>query len=236
MLNTIITKPKKIDVRQLAYDAFCSSKTSGKDTTYTNRRSSKYFIVSNFPTSINVANNVFKAYFKSEEYTEARSKKIHIIDLDQDDYDFAAIKLCVAKTYKPVSSLSQIKKYTDYLASDIERKATNKVDFDPAVWEIFIDKPETDFFKFQEVRKEYVVRISLVKDGRVFKKIKCNIGHFTLIAGSKPYDYQEVESEEKKATRQSLFHPCFEFGGVEFMAVFNERIKHYRDLVDMLKY
>ncbi|NQD54242.1 hypothetical protein HP546_02540 [Pseudomonas sp. CM25] len=236
MLNTIITKPKKFDVRQLAYDAFVSSKTSGKDTTYTNRRSGKYFIVSNVTTSINVANHVFKDYFKSDEYTEARSKKIHIIDLDGYDYDSAAIKLCVAKTYKSVSSLSQIKKYTDYLASDVEKKATNKVDFDPAVWEVFIDKPETDFFKFQEVRKEYVVRISLVKNGRVFKKIKCNIGYFTLIAGSKPYDYQEVESEEKKATRQSLFHPCFEFGGVEFMAVFNEKIPHYKVLVDMLKY
>ncbi|MBD8192305.1 hypothetical protein IFR35_10520 [Pseudomonas fluorescens] len=236
MLKTIITKPKKFDVRQLAYDAFRSAAVLSKDKTYSNHRSSKYFIVSNYTTGINVANAVFEDYFKSDEYTEARAKKIHIIDLDEYDYDFAAIKLCVAKAYKPVSSLSQTKKYTDYLASDIEKNATNKVNFDPAVWEVFIDKPETDFFKYQEIRREYVVRISLVKNGRVFKKIKCNIGYFTLIAGSKPYDYQEVESEEKKATRQSLFNPCFELGGVEFMAVFNDKIKHYRDLVDWVKY
>ena len=132
--------------------------------------------------------------------------------------------------------MSQTKKYTDYLSSDVEKNATNKVSIDPAVWEVFQNQPETDFFKFQEVRKEYVVRISLVKNGRVFKKIKCNIGYFTLIAGSKPYDYQEVESEEKKATRQSLFHPCFEYCGVEFMAVFNEKNKHYKALVDMIKF
>ncbi|MER2019594.1 hypothetical protein [Pseudomonas simiae] len=235
MLNTIITKPKKFDVRQLAYDAFRSTAVLSKDTTYTNHRSNKYFIVSNYATGINVANAVFKDYFKSDEYTEARSKKIHIIDLDEHDYDFAAIKLCVAKTYKPVSSLSQMQKLTRLLeAGDL--KPSNKVEIDPAVLEVFYQNTNDDFFKFQEVRKEYVVRISLVKGGRVFKKIKCNIGYFTLIAGSKPYDYQEVESEEKKATRQSLFHPCFDVGGVEFMAVFNDKIKRYRDLVDMLKY
>ena len=236
MLKTITTKPRKFDVRQLAYNAFSSAAVLSKDTTYTNHRSNKYFIVSNYATGINVANAVFKDYFKSDEYTEARSKKIHIIDLDEYDYDFAAIKLCVAKTYKSVSSLSQTKKYTDYLSSDVEKNATNKVSIDPAVWEVFQNQPETDFFKFQEVRKEYVVRISLVKNGRVFKKIKCNIGYFTLIAGSKPYDYQEVESEEKKATRQSLFHPCFEYCGVEFMAVFNDKNKHYKALVDMIKF
>lgn len=235
MLNTIITKPKKFDVRQLAYDAFCSAAVLSKDTTYTNHRSNKYFIVSNYVTGINVANAVFKDYFKSDEYTETRSKKIHIIDLDEHDYDFAAIKLCVAKTYKPVSSLSQMQKLTRLLESG-DLKPSNKVEIDPAVLEVFYQNTNDDFFKFQEVRKEYVVRISLVKNGRVFKKIKCNIGYFTLIAGSKPYDYQEVESEEKKATRQSLFYPCFEVGGVEFMAVFNDKIKRYRDLVDMLKY
>ncbi|WP_339491471.1 hypothetical protein [Pseudomonas sp. EA_15y_Pfl2_R67] len=235
MLKTIFTKPRKFDVRQLAYDAFRSAAVFSKDTTYTKQRLNKYLIVSNYKTGLNVANAVFKDYFKSDEYTEARSKKIHIIDLDEDDYDFAAIKLCVAKTYKPVSSLSQMQKLTRFIeAGDL--KPSNKVDIDPAVLEVFYQNANDDFFKFQEVRNEYVVRISLVKDGRVFRKIKCNIGYFTLISGSKPYDYQEVESEEKKATRQSLFHPCFEVGGIEFMAVFNDKIKRYSDLVDMVKY
>ncbi|WP_058961165.1 hypothetical protein [Pseudomonas syringae] len=230
----IINKPKKFDVRQLAYDAFRSAAVLSKDTTYTNTRSNKYFLVSNFKTAINVANAVFRDYFKSNEYTEARSKKIHIIDLDEDDYDFAAIKLCIAKTYKPVSSLSQMQKLTRILDSG-DLQSSNKVDIDPAVLEVFHQNTNDDFFNFQEVRKEYVVRISLVKNGRVFRKIKCNVGYFTLISGSKPYDYQEVESEEKKATRKSLFHPCFEIGGIEFMVVFNDRNKRYRELVDMLR-
>ncbi|MFJ4545827.1 hypothetical protein ACIP1X_19790 [Pseudomonas sp. NPDC088885] len=233
MLKTITTKPRKFDVRKLAYDAFRLAAVLSKDKTYTNHRLNKYLIVSNDSTGINVANAVFQDYFKSDEYTDARSKKIHIIDLDEDDYDFAAIKLCVAKTYKSVSSISQQQKYTNLLDGDLT--AINNISFDPAVWEVFKNQPERDFFNYQEIRKEYVVRISLVKNGRVFKKIKCNVGYFTLIAGSKPFDYQEVESEEKKATRQSLFNPCFEVGGVEFMAVFNERNKRYKSLVDMIR-
>lgn len=233
MLKPITTKQRKFDVRKLAYDAFRSAAVLSKDKTYTNHRLNKYLIVSNYSTGINVANAVFQDYFKSDEYTDARSKKIHIIDLDDDDYDFAAIKLCVAKTYKSVSSISQQQKYTNLLDGDLT--AVNNISFDPAIWEVFKNQPERDFFNYQEIRKEYVVRISLVKDGRVFKKIKCNVGYFTLIAGSKPYDFQEVESEEKKATRQSLFNPCFEVGGVEFMAVFNERNKRYKSLVDMIR-
>lgn len=234
MLNTIITKPKKFNVRELAFDAFRSAASLSVDDTYTNRRAGKYFIVSNSLRGLNVANAVFKDYFKSDEYTEARSKKIHIIDLDEYDYDFAAIKFCIEKTYKPVASLSQMQVYTRLMEKG-ELKPKNDISFSPAVLEVFYQNANTDFFKFQEVRKEYVVRISLVKKGRVFKKIKCNIGHFTLIAGSKPYDYEQVESTPKKATRPALFHPCFEVDGVEFMAVFNDRIKHYRDLVDMLE-
>ncbi|MDH1552578.1 hypothetical protein [Pseudomonas juntendi] len=235
MLNIITTKPKKFNVRELAYDAFRSSASLSVDDTYTNTRSGKYFIVSNSLNGLNIANAVFRDYFKSDEYTEARSKKIHIIDLDEHDYDFAAIKFCIEKTYKPVSSLSQMQRYTKLIeAGDL--KTTNGIPFVPAVLEVFYDNPEVDFFKFQEVRKEYVVRISLVKDGRVFKKIKCNIGHFTLIAGSKPYDYEKVESTPKKATRPALFHPCFEVDGVEFMAVFNEKNQRYKMLVDMVGY
>lgn len=235
MLNIITTKPKKFKVRELAYDAFRSSALLGVDDTYTNTRSSKYFIVSNSLNGLNIANAVFRDYFKSDEYTEARSKKIHIIDLDEHDYDFAAIKFCIEKTYKSVSSLSQMQRYTKLIEAG-ELKPKNGIPFVPAVLEVFHDNAEVDFFKFQEVRKEYVVRISLVKNGKVFKKIKCNIGHFTLIAGSKPYDYERVESTPKKATRPALFHPCFEVDGVEFLAVFNEQNKHYKTLVDMVGY
>ncbi|HEJ5745074.1 TPA: hypothetical protein SL763_005069 [Pseudomonas aeruginosa] len=234
MLNTIITKPKKFDVRKLAYNAFSESADLNKDKTYTNRRSSKYFIVSNSSKGLNKANSVFRDYFKSDEYTEARSKKIHIIDLDEYDYDFAAIKFCIEKTYKSVSSLSQMQRYTKLIEAG-ELKPINGIPIVPAVLEVFHDNAEVDFFKFQEVRKEYVVRISLVKKGKVFKKIKCNIGHFTLITGSKPYDYERVESTPKKATRPALFHPCFEFDGVEFMAVFNEKNKRYNELVKLIE-
>jgi len=56
-----------------------------------------------------------------------------------------------------------------------------------------------------------------------------------LITGSKPYDYERVESTPKKATRPALFHPCFEVDGVEFMAVFNEKNKRYNELVKLVE-
>lgn len=92
-----------------------------------------------------------------------------------------------------------------------------------------------DFFKFQEVRTEFRISISLIKDRKVFKKINVNIGYFTLIVGSKPYSYQVEDSRHKKATRPSLSNPVYKDDGIEFMVTFNDRNKDYRTMVDMMK-
>ncbi|WP_338499802.1 hypothetical protein VRC41_00275 [Pseudomonas trivialis] len=76
---------------------------------------------------------------------------------------------------------------------------------------------------------------SIVKDRKVIKTLKCNLGHLTLIQTLKPFDYQETESEEIKATRPSLLNPVYNIDGVDVMVTFNDTNKHYKSLVDMMR-
>jgi len=88
-----------------------------------------------------------------------------------------------------------------------------------------------DFFKFLEVRYEYRVSIFLVKNRKVIKTLKYNLGHLTLIQ----FDYQETEDVEKKAARPSLLNPVYDISGVETMVVFYGGNKYYNDLVAMMR-
>lgn len=115
-------------------------------------------------------------------------------------------------------------------------KSTNNIEIDPVIKDAFTEMLEPDdFFKFQEVRTKFRISISLVKDRKVFKKINVNIGYSTLIVGSKPYDYQEGDSKQKKATRPALLHPVYKIDDMEFMAIFNDSKKYYCDAIAMLR-
>ena len=123
-----------------------------------------------------------------------------------------------------------------FAAATRKTPTSNGIEIDPVLRMAFEEMLEPDdFFKFQEVRTEFRVSISLVKNRKVFKKINVNIGYFTLIVGSKPYNYQEEESKQKKATRPSLSNPVYKDDGIEFMVTFNDRKKDYRDMVDMMQ-
>ncbi len=196
--------------------------------------STKHLAITNDTSVLPNVNYILKDYFASSQYQDATHKKFHIIDLDQHDYDAASIKLTRTHKFKPVSSLSKCQKLTRV----ITRKApsTNGIEIDPLLRMAFEEMLEPDdFFRFQEVRTEFRASISLVKNRKVFKKIKVNIGYFTLIVGSKPYDYQEEDSKQKKATRPELFNPVYKDDGIEFMATFNDRNKDYRAMVEMMK-
>lgn len=196
--------------------------------------STKHLLITEDRDALPNVDYVLRDYFASSQYIFATHKKFHIIDLDQYDYDAASIKLTRTHKFKPVSSLSKCQKLTRAIARNVA--PINKIEIDPTVRLAFTEmlEPE-DFFKFQEVRTEFRISISLVKNRKVFKKINMNIGYFTLIVGSKPYDYQEEDSKAKKATRPALSNPVFKVDCIEFMATFNERVKHYRDKVEMLK-
>lgn len=136
-------------------------------------------------------------YFQSSQYIDATHKKFHIIHLDEHDHDAMSIKLTKTHKFKPVESLSKCQILTREIAKNVE--LTNKIAIDSVMKEAFHEMLELDgFFKFQEVRTEFIVSISPVKNRKVFKKINVNIGCFTLIVGSKPYDYQEGDSKHKK--------------------------------------
>lgn len=194
----------------------------------------KHLLVTRYKDAIPNANEHLKDYFASSQYQNATHKKFHIIDLDQYDYDSASIKLSRTHKFKPVSSLSKCQKLTRIISR--RTASSNGIEIDPILRMAFEEMLEPDdFFKFQEVRTEFRVSISLVKNGKVFKKIKMNIGYFTLVFGSKPYDYQEEESKQKKATRPSLSNPVYKDDGIEFMVTFNDRNKDYRTMVEMMK-
>ncbi|WWF45813.1 hypothetical protein VRB14_00275 [Pseudomonas trivialis] len=114
--------------------------------------------------------------------------------------------------------------------------AINNVEIEPVIKEAFKETfASRDFFFFKELKYEYRVSISIVKDRKVIKTLKCNLGHLTLIQTLKPFDYQETESEEIKATRPSLLNPVYNIDGVDVMVTFNDTNKHYKSLVDMMR-
>lgn len=196
--------------------------------------STKHLLITDNKTALPIVQYVLKDYFASPQYQNATHKKFHIIDLDQFDYDAASIKLTRTHKFKPVSSLSKCQKLTRIITR--KTPSSNGIEIDPVLRMAFEEMLEPDdFFKFQEVRTEFRVSISLVKNRKLFKKINMNMGYFTLIVGSKPYDYQEEDSKQKKATRPSLSNPVYKDDGIEFMATFNDRKKDYRDMVDMMK-
>ncbi len=174
-------------------------------------------------------------YFKSEEYEDATQKKIHLFDLDQFDHDYSVIKICKTKKYKAISRISTCENYKRLIERN-ELIAINNVDIDPVIREAFHEAlTPYDFFFFKELKYEYRVTISIVKNRKVVKTLKCNLGHLTLIKTLKLFDYQETESEEIKATRPSLLNPVYTIDGVDVMVTFNEMNKHYKSLVDMMR-
>ncbi|MCS8129800.1 hypothetical protein ABZR37_10275 [Achromobacter ruhlandii] len=232
-------KNQKFNLIDLAAEAFYTCATFFNDKHFRNndKNPTRFLLVTDKISAIANANYVFESYFKSEEYEEATQKKVHLFDLDCGDwdYDHSAIKICKIRKFKPISSVSKNHELTKMIAAN-QIQPTNKIMIDDVVRMAFDEalNPQ-DFFKFQEVRYEYRVSISLVKNRKVIKTLKCNLGHFTLIQTTKPFDYQETESVEKKATRPSLLNPVYNVDGVDTMVTFNDGNKYYKNLVDMMR-
>ena len=228
---------KKFNLVKLAEEAFHSCAVFSMDTTFKNREENptRFLLVSKSASSIGVANYVLNDYFKSEEYEDATQKKIHLFDLDQFDYDYSAIKISKTKKYKAISKISTCENYSRLIYAD-ELVAINKVEIDPIHREAFHEAmTPRDFFFFKELKYEYRITIRLVKNRKVIKTLNCNLGHLTLIQTLKPFDFQETESEEIKATRPSLLNPVYAIDGVDVMVTFNDMNKYYKSLVDMMK-
>lgn len=240
MINT------KFNPVELASQAFHMTANFKNDTTFKHGHakaivageeidiSKKHLLITNNTAALSNANFLLKNYFASSQFQNATHKKFHIIDLDAYNYDTASIKLIKTHLYKPVSSLSKCQKLTKVITQQVE--PINKVEINPVIKMAFAEMLEPDdFFKFQELRTEFRIYISLVKDRKVIKKISVNIGYFTLIVGSKPYDFQVDDSKQKNAARPSLSNPVYKVDDLEFMATFNDSKKYYRDAVDMLR-
>lgn len=236
----------KFNPVELGSKAFCMNAIFGKDKTFQHGHakaaigvhvvdiSTKHLLITDNKSTLSNVQYLLKDYFASSQYQNATHKKFHIIDLDQYDYDSASIKLARTYKFKPVSSLSKCQKLTRIITR--KTPSSNGIEIDPVLRMAFEEMLEPDdFFKFQEVRTEFRVSISLVKNRKVFKKINMNMGYFTLIVGSKPYDYQEEDSKQKKATRPSLSNPVYKDDGIEFMATFNDFHKRNREAVEMFR-
>ncbi|HFN7140774.1 TPA: hypothetical protein ACHGQU_002352 [Pseudomonas aeruginosa] len=229
-----MNKQIKFNVAEIASDVFYNVANALTDTFYSNALSSGHLLITNNNASYDNAYYLLSDYFHSEQYQEATQKKIHLIDLDEFEHDAVSIKLTKTHKFKPVSSVSKCHRLTQHIAK--ADQPINNVVADKFVMMAFDEMLQPDdFFKFHEVRTEYRVSISLVKNRKVIKTIKVNMGYLTLITTSKQFDYQECESQEKKATRPSLFNPVYRVDNVEFMATFNDSKSYYRDVVDMLK-
>lgn len=224
---------QKFNPADIASDAFYAA-WRPIDTCFSNMTDTAHLLITNNKSAYDNAYYILSDYFHSEQYQEATHKKIHLIDLDEFDHDAVSIKLTKTNKFKPVSSVSKLHKLTQHIAK--AEKPINNVTADKFVMMAFDEMLQPDdFFNFHEVRTEYRVSISLVKNRKVFKTIKVNMGYLTLITTSKQFDYQECESQEKKATRPSLFNPVYRVDNIEFMATFNDSKKYYREIVDMLR-
>lgn len=229
-----MNKQIKFNAAEIANDVFISVSNALSDTYFFSPSYSGHLLITHNKASYDNACYLLNDYFHSEQYQEATHKKIHLLDLDEFDHDAVSIKLTKTNKFKPVSSVSKLHKLTQHIAK--AEQPINKVAVDKFVMMAFDEMLQPDdFFNFHEVRTEYRVSISLVKNRKVFKTIKVNMGYLTLIATSKQFDYQECESQEKKATRPSLFNPVYRVDNIEFMATFNDSKSYYRDVVDMLK-
>lgn len=196
--------------------------------------STKHMFITRDRDALSNADYILRDYFASSQYVNATHKKFHIIDLDQYDYDAASIKLTRTHKFKPVSSLSKCQKLTRIITS--KTPSSNGIEIDPVLRMAFEGMLEPDdFFKFQEVRTEFRISISLVKNRKLIKKMTLNIGYFTLIVGSKPYSYRVEDSKQKKATRPALSNPVYKVDNIEFMATFNDFHKRNREAVEMFK-
>lgn len=229
-------KPK-FNLVELATTAYYISATRGINSTFCNsiHRPTRFLVVTKSSSAISDANSVFQYYFESKEYEEATQKKVHIINLDEYDYDYSVIKICKTRKYKAISSVSKNHELTQKIASN-ELIAINNIEIDHVTRLAFDEalQPQ-DFFQFKELKYEYRISVSLVKNKKLVKTIKCNLGHFTLIHTSKLYDYQETESEEVKATRPSFSNPVYHVDDSDILVLFNERNKYYRSIIEMLK-
>lgn len=229
----------KFNLIDLSAAAYYTSAVFGVDATFCNNihYPTRFLLVTKTASAIANANSIFQDYFKSEEYEDATQKKIHIFDLDdlECDYDYSVVKICKTRKYKAVSSVSKNHELTQRIALN-DLKSINKVEIDDITRMAFDEalQPQ-DFFQFKELKYEYRISVSLVKSRKLVKTVKCNLGHFTLIHTSKPYDYQETESEEVKATRPSLLNPVYNIDGADIMVSFNDRNKYYKSLIEMLK-
>ncbi|MFL1559828.1 hypothetical protein ACI77J_01170 [Pseudomonas sp. O64] len=196
--------------------------------------STKHLLITEDRNALPNVEYILRDYFASSQYQDATHKKFHIIDLDTYDYDTASIRLIKTHLFKPVSSISKCETFARAIDAGIA--STNNIELESFYLEAFRNMMQPyDFFKFEEVRTEFRISVTLVKNGKALKPIKMNMGYFTLIVGSKPYDYQEEDSKQKKATRPSLSNPIYKVGDIEFMATFNDRQKRNRDAVDMVR-
>lgn len=215
---------KKFNLVELAEQAYYSCGTfvpGGGDKHFINNEinPSRFLLVTKQPSAVIVANSIFEVYFKSEEYEDATQKKIHLFDLDQFDHDYSVIKICKTKKYKAISRISTCENYKRLIERN-ELIAINNVDIDPVIREAFHEAlTPYDFFFFKELKYEYRVTISIVKNRKVVKTLKCNLGHLTLIKTLKLFDYQETESEEIKATRPSLLNPVYTIDGLSLIHI-----------------
>ncbi|EEJ3186304.1 hypothetical protein PX74_003752 [Salmonella enterica subsp. enterica] len=231
MKNTTLSN--KLDVKRIVTIAYAHARSfTNEKVAYTDGDST--LVVT--PNTVDFSNavSILNEYFYSDEYKNAKQKKVHVFDLDEYEFDTASIKFIETKKYKSVSSLSKWQELTNHLAG--KPAAINKVVLDSVISEVFDELMHPiDFFKFSEVRKEYRVSVSLVKNRKVIKRFTVNLGYLTLIHCSKPFDLQESKSKEKKATRASLYNPVYSVGGVQFMIEFNDKKRAYKDLVDMMR-
>lgn len=227
----------KFNLIELSATAYYTTWTFSIDDTFCNNihNPTRFLVVTKSASAMSSANSVFHDYFNSKEYEEATQKKVHIINLDEYDYDYSVIKISKTRKYKAISSVSKNHELTQKIASN-ELIAINNVEIDHITRLAFDEalQPQ-DFFQFKELKYEYRISVSLVKNKKLVKTINCNLGHFTLIHTSKLYDYQETESEEVKATRPSFLNPVYHVDGSDILVLFNERNKYYRSIVEMLK-
>ncbi|WP_131812270.1 hypothetical protein [Pseudomonas putida] len=174
----------------------------------------------------------------NSNYGEETSR-FHIIDLDKYEYDKSVIVYTRCNKYTKVKN-PDMKLFLQNSIKTNSYEIINNIQFDDLTLKAFEQMTSTEtetFFEFYQKHTQHIVRITLIKNGKVIENLCINVGYLTVIHTLRHCEIKTIKGREKMADRLSYNHPVIKpeaAENIEAICVFNEADPTNRMLIDML--